>query len=214
MTQKKIVPFSERHRYVRRTMQIESMDTALKNGLWNTFTRHAWIQYPTVRDHRPMERFCKKLWVEHFKQTDDAFYKAYRGDALGHNWGNLRFKIQQWFENNCWYEVYDFVEFVGKHNPHGGSSSFREACNLVLERERAGYRFMNGLIAPITNDLEIETIESAIEGRKEPADHLRDALRMLSDRQAPNYRDSLENSIKAVESQARITLRATDTLGH
>ena len=210
MTQQK-VPFSERHGYVRKAIQIESMDAPLRNGLWNAFSRHAWIDSYTYDETRLMETFCKKLWVEHFKETEDAFRDLSK-HSLGTNWSIVRRTIKEQFEDSDWHKVYDFLEFVGNHSPHRPGSFIKE-CDLVFERECAGYKFVKGLIVPITNDLEIEEIEAAIEGQKEPADHLRDAVKMLSDRRAPNYGGSLEESIKAVESQSRKTFNSTDTLG-
>ena len=205
-------PFSERYGYVRKTIQVKSMDGALKNGLWNAFSRHVWIDHPTWDETSSLERFCKKLWVEHYNKTEDDFRDESRC-SLGIKWSFVRYRIKQRFNDSNWREVYDFLEFVGNHAPYRLGSFIKE-CNLVFERESAGYRFVNGLITPIMNELEIEAIESAIKQGGEPATHLFRALESLSDRQAPDCSNSMKDSILAVESQARITMGdPTATLG-
>ncbi len=216
MTQENDRPFSERCGYVRKAMQIESMDAALKNGLWNAFLQHVWDRYPLGRNTQYMASFCENLWQGHFKERRDDFnkFKNPYSPEPGYNWYLWLNAFRSRFDGSDWYEVYDFLEFVGIQCPRMSSGPFMEACNVTLERERAAYRFVGGRIAPITNDLEIETIDSAIEEREGPAVHIRNALEKLSDRKTPDYRNSIKESISAVESQARITMRdETATLG-
>lgn len=92
-------------------------------------------------------------------------------------------------------------------------SKFMESCNEILKREGSAYRFVSGRIAPITNEMEIETIESAAEEGGPVAIQLRSALEKLSDRQTPDYRNSIKESISAVESQARRIMGDNSTLG-
>lgn len=75
-----------------------------------------------------------------------------------------------------------------------------------MEREMSGYRLVDGLVTPITSDVEVAAVESGanVRGEFEPAgEHIRRALELLADRQAPDYRNSIKESISAVESAAR-----------
>ena len=207
MTQENDRPFLERYGYAHKALQIESMDTALKNGLWNAFVQHVWDSNPAGPNVASMTSFCENLWGDHFKEKEDDLRRFEGRSFYRYNRDYLRTEFRNRFDGSNWYEVYDFLEFVGINCPSMSQSPFMEACNVTLERERAAYRFVGGRIAPITNDLEIETIDSAIEDREEPATHLRDALKQLSDRKTPNYRNSIKEAISAVESQARITMR-------
>jgi len=117
-----------------------------------------------------------------------------------------------------WYEVYDPLEWVSSEGDFGQwADDFRGRCNEVLEQECAAWRFVGERIAPIVEREEIVAIENAIndtESMLGVRGHLRTALRMLSDRQNPDYRNSIKESISAVEALARlVTGQPKATLG-
>ena len=208
------LPFSERYGYTRRAMQIESMDQSLRNGLWNAFVRYVWeggdYDDPVLYSIG-QQRICEKIWEEYLKEKVDDF--PIRSNV--HNSpGDFLRKFRDQFDDSDWYAVYDFLEFMVVNCPTNMSSvRFRKACNETLKREMAAYTIVDGLIAPITNVLEIEAIESAI-GRGGPvATQFRSALAKLADRQTPDYRNSIKESISAVESEARRVMGSEDTLG-
>jgi len=66
------------------------------------------------------------------------------------------------------------------------------SCNAILESEFSGYRFVGGKIVPITNEIEINEIESAINQTQSYTPyqganiHLRSALEKLSDKKSPD----------------------------
>ncbi len=79
----------------------------------------------------------------------------------------------------------------------------------MLEREISAYRFVNGYIAKITSDQEINEVEDAVKisssmGFEGVNKHLNKALDMLSSRKSPDYRNSIKESISAVESIAKL----------
>jgi hypothetical protein len=77
----------------------------------------------------------------------------------------------------------------------------------VLETELSAYRFVNLQLMRITSEEEIATIETAINSGvvSEPyVIHLAQALTLLSDRQNPDYRNSVKESISAVEAACRL----------
>jgi AbiJ-like protein len=86
------------------------------------------------------------------------------------------------------------------------NAELNNAMNGILERELSGYRFVDGLITDITDPQEIEMLEEVLSDNEFPAVriHLRAALAMLSNRENPDYRNSIKESISAVESMARI----------
>lgn len=73
--------------------------------------------------------------------------------------------------------------------------------NDLFEREYVAYRFVGDKIAPITDEMELQAINDCIkdifEGCKE---HINKALAYLSDRENPDYNNSVKESISAVES--------------
>jgi hypothetical protein len=114
-----------------------------------------------------------------------------------------------------WYEVYNLLEYTvawaelftlraytaEKHALH---------ANRILERELSGYRFLNGCeLAPITNKMEIESIEEAITASQDAGldgvrTHLETALALFSQKPKPDFRNSIKESISAVESAAKL----------
>jgi uncharacterized protein with PIN domain len=78
-----------------------------------------------------------------------------------------------------------------------------------MERELSAYRFVGQLITPITDEQEVQEIEEAIDNARGNKlvgvkTHLEAALAMLSDRKQPDYRNSIKESISAVESIAQV----------
>jgi len=86
-----------------------------------------------------------------------------------------------------------------------------------LERENSGYRFVDGKIIEISSSDEVDEIESAI-ARSTPyygvKQHLSSAIKLLSDKEKPDYRNSIKESISAVESLCKTVCKVEKaTLG-
>jgi DNA-binding transcriptional ArsR family regulator len=101
-----------------------------------------------------------------------------------------------------WFDVYDLLEAILEVID---DERLEETLNSYLERELAGYRIVDQLFVEITAADEIAAVEEAIEeGGSGASEHLRTALSHLADRSAPDYRNSIKESICAVESMARV----------
>lgn len=73
--------------------------------------------------------------------------------------------------------------------------------NGIFEKEYVGYRFVNQIITPITDENEISAINEAyIVPYKMVREHLNKALLLLSDREKADYENSIKESISAVEA--------------
>jgi hypothetical protein len=137
-------------------------------------------------------------------------------DKLDNNWRHDLEELRQYFFACKWHEVYDFIEFVSNnYERYQFKDQFIKACNYLLQKEVSAYRFVNGLITRITEEHEVAEIEQAIEASGGPVSkHLRRSLELLSDRNAPDYRNSIKEAISAVESLVAISLKAEKgTLG-
>ena len=189
---------------MRKAFQIDSMDAELRNGLWNVFSHHLWGQSTSHNPSPQFRDFVANLWENHFRETSDDLRDKLTYGGLSSSYGVARLHIKERFFNSDWCKVYDFLDFISFHYGQlKHVSKFMESCNEILKRERSAYRYVSGRIALITNEMEIETIESAAEEGGPVAIQLRSALEKLSDRQTPDYRNSIKESISAVESQAR-----------
>jgi len=209
--------FSERYGYIpaRTAVQLESMDVALRNGLWSLLSVSVWAKFPSggygggylsLPGNEPFLLLCQRLWVHHFKLPIDE---------LNDDWDETLPELRSLFFKSSWHAVYDFVEFVANNfEVNGFKAKFTRNCNIALEREMSAYRFVDGTITRVTNSEELAEIEAAIEtGAKPVATHLRRSLELMSDRKSPDFRNSIKESISAVESLVSSSVGAKGTLG-
>jgi flagellin-specific chaperone FliS len=189
--------FSERMGFKkpRTNFQVNEVDQATRNKLWNAFYAVVWKDLE--RQPFLLEKFLAKLWHYYFKHTVDNI--PILSLSYCYDYTKAHFFSCEWFE------VYDFLEFTLKflleENVTDIAEVFKKACNEVLEEELSAYRFVGNIIAPIITDEEITTIEEALKNplinvRK----HLENALKLLSDRKNPDYRNSIKESISAIEA--------------
>lgn len=212
--------FSERYGYkqVRELVQIESIDEPLRNALWNWLKIFVWDHvrantgmhggyFLLSHSNQEIKTLCERLWFGYFKK---------RLDQLDNKWGIVHEELRQYFFKCEWYEVYDFIEFVVKnYERYQFKDKFIEACNSSLEKEVSAYRFVDGIITQITDQNEVDEIEQALnESLGLEKLHLRRALELLSSRESPDYRNSIKESISAVESLVKtVTGAEKGTLG-
>jgi hypothetical protein len=190
---------------VKSVFQIDSMDDELRNSLWNAFYIFFWKPYNspeitgTTRATDKYEILIRYLWIYYFKKplNDVPIIAESAIDVF-----------KRYFFDCKWHEVYDFIEFSQKAYPDVQlSDRFRQYCNVVLEREISAYRFVDNVITQITNESEIAEIEKAIvtiSPLQLVNTHISRALELLSDRTAPDYRNSIKESISAVEGICKL----------
>lgn len=193
--------FSQRKglKKVKEVIQVDYIDEELRNRLWNVLDFYYWkgmgrYTNETEGDDRA---FFNRLWHTYFKKPIDTLY--FRWDV------DLSY-VRDYFFECKWYEVYDFIEFTAHNHPNKEANElFVKTCNNVLEKELSAYRFVGGLIAQITSEEEISEITEALETPLNPVTtHLENALKLLSDRKSPDYRNSIKESISAVEAICRV----------
>jgi hypothetical protein len=193
--------FSERikKREVEVIIQIDSIDDELKNGLWNILTIYLFdpLQKNYSIENSSLKSLCISIWFSHFKEPIDTM-------PLSSD--RIKNEIRSRFFNWDYLEIYDFVDFIAvSDNEYFYNEDYIEAMNFVLKRDLSGYRFVNGILTPIINEVEIGEIERAISSTtngnlKGVNIHLSDALNKLSDKKNPDYRNSIKESISALES--------------
>ena len=121
--------------------------------------------------------------------------------------------IRDYFFNCAWHEIYSLIEETIKHYPYqrvSNKDSFITNINNMLERENSAYRIINDEIIPITSEQEIQSIETALENTNQylgVQQHLNQALKLMSDRQKPDYRNSIKESVSALEGMCQKILK-------
>ena len=200
--------FSERYGYkpVREIIQKESIDDQLKNALWSIFHTYIWNRvshsgaYSRTKNSN-VYSLIHTYWFNIFKQPTDT---------IPLNTSNSIKKIRDYFFYCEWYEIYSIIEETYDHYPlslNSRKEAFIKSINNTLERENSAYRLIGNEVTPITSEQEIQSIEDALENTNQYSgvqQHLNQALKLMSDRQNSDYRNSIKESISAVESICKI----------
>ncbi len=183
------------------------MDEGLRNGLWNALYASFFSGMRTRGYDRNSYGLAAFLWDSYFNRP--LYEIPPSGEYFVIEVSN--------FINSCeWFEVYELMEEVLKHpiEPRV-KNRFLIKCKTVLQRELSAYRLINDQFVPIVSDSELEEIERALKVAPDPVrQHLEQALSLFSDRQNPDYRNSIKESISAVEALCRkIVGKPKATLG-
>lgn len=188
--------------------------TAIANGI--NFLYHA--IFPS-EDGLGYDYFTQenknKLWIqvlsEVYQQPVNYSKSAFYDDN----------KIIDVINNTIYEDSYDSVLTIFEFllNKFEEMDTFRQAhvkdyANKLFKREYVGYRYINRKIVPITDEQEINAIEEAISSPfQKSANHLKKALNLLSDRDNPDYSNSIKESISSVEAICSEILGKSESLG-
>jgi hypothetical protein len=201
--------FSQRYGYtsIERAFQRERVDKTLRISLWNALKLSMWDSWKpwdvgyTAESER-IHRITRRLWLHYFKRDMDAL-PAFKDDGYGKRSAYGLFK--DYFNNCAWYEVYDFIEFLIRDKETFLDNTVIKWLNSVLEKENAAYRIVGSKVVEITDTNEMKTIENALKHPDAPVrNHIQSALEKMSDREKPDYRNSIKESISAVEAMCRL----------
>jgi hypothetical protein len=171
--------------------------------LWNVFMSRCInasdSQYLYHAGRSRFNNFCSALWHDHLKRPVDEI-----PDTVA----RMIEQIRQHFFSSDWYEVYDFVEFVANRPIWTSAENVMQDFNEVLTEELSAYRFVAGKLAPISSEQEKSAIERAISQTSNSysttSEHLRQAIDLLARKPTPDYRNSIKESISAVEALCAI----------
>lgn len=188
--------FSQRHGFapLPAKMVPETASDDLRNTVWNLID--------TTVSPSNYGRLTETLWHRLYKLPVDSrpYDAGYTDVSWNKSWRLIRNRILE----GEWYEFFDHLEFFVKWD-----STFEKYFNAILTAELSAYRLIKGEVCQITEEIEIKEIESAINNSdrfKPIAEHISTALKLMSDRSKPDFRNSIKESISAVESAAKIVL--------
>jgi hypothetical protein len=182
----------------------------LRTAAWNLLhpiltpigDRPEWVRYQLA---------AKALWNHLHWATDEIPNLAVEGRVV--------FK-GQWFQCDwlAFFDLFEFcVQFVAQHERqrHGDPIAWFRLANQLLEQQGCAYRFISEELAPITNPIEMAEVESASEcAIAAVATHIRGALEQLPPNPNASPRNSIKESISAVEATLKhLTGSPSVTLG-
>ena len=163
----------------------------------------------------------ENIWDRHLKLSLDDFPLQFE-TQLAH--------VKEFFYRCSWNEVYDLIEFIARNHPNleetkykvsrtlvveevypevdisdmPTAAQFAESINLVLKEEGSRYGFIGNTISPMNSPEEVNEVESAFDAPAPVANQMQRALQLLSHREEPDYRNSIKESLSAVESMANL----------
>ena len=184
-------------------LQVKSLDNELRNRLWNAvYTQLFCIRFrlfergPLEFDSLPYDagkQFFYCLWNEYFKKSID--------DMPQINYGQSVIEVTKiYFFKALWNEAYDLLEFVVKSSG-ADQDDLITLLNKQLEEENSGYRFVGSKIVPITDNIELESVNKSLEVPFGSARiHFQKSIEHFSVRKNPDYRNCIKESISAVEA--------------
>jgi len=187
--------FSERISGVKIEIQLESMNDALRNSIWN-FTRELIRIELRLSQVQRITSTVLRLPVDVVGGPDPRTW------LLG-----MCLKQLDWAG---WYDLLEYaVENAFLLSDKVTPVEARAAANTLLEREHSGYRFIAGTLAPITASAEIAEIEQAtraasIFGLDGAREHITQALNLFGKRPDPDYRNAVKEAISAVEGVVKM----------
>lgn len=148
------------------------------------------------------ENLAIYIWVHYLKNRLANYnYRGFTSDI-----------ITTTYYNSQWFEKLDLIEFIidylySQNDTEiaiGVADSFVKDLNNYFEELNFGYRVIDKLIVPVSDQEEVKTIETAIEKAENNVKmHLHSALEELSKRPDADYRNSIKESISAVEAFCR-----------
>lgn len=189
--------FSERHNLnPYKEIQLKDVDLPLLNRLWNIFYER---EYET-------EIFDLGGGIGVTECLLDSFGLIYKYPQSAHARNSNIEKLRDFLIDAEWYLIYDFVErYVGSFQEFAERNELEEEINQVLEEEKSGYRMLDGLITPITNKSELDSLKESMSTKYISVNtHMEKALQLFSQRKSPDYENSIKESISAVEAMCCI----------
>ena len=193
--------FSERYGYVKPSEVIirEEITKRIRNAICSCFDR---LEKRISQDE--YKQINRHIWVYFLNKREQEF-------ELSKQW---------WYKvaTHCfladdleWYIILDLVEFVVKYIFKNSTSSniyylknFVNDLNSEFARLNFAYRIVDQEIVEITSEEEIMAVETALaESGATVSHHLNEALKLISQRPNPDCRNSIKESISAVEAFCR-----------
>lgn len=209
-------------------IQLKDFDERTRNAFYNAIVNLIEYIEPTNNTSDYYEELLyKSIWKEAYCEILENDRYAY-GYAIG--------QCKEYVKSTILYDTYDsvltIIEYIcawtvsiiiergiSYQQVDGGCKAIcfdeREYFNEIFEKEFVGYRFVGEHIVAICDDVEIKEIEQSLDVKfKGCKTQIQNALRLLSDRNKPDYKNSIKESISAVESICSIiTGKNKATLG-
>jgi hypothetical protein len=192
-----VKPFSQRYGYVKveDVIQLKGLNEETRKAIWNYLFLGLFNN--DSLDTKP-QQCAKNIWVHYFNNAADDI-PSFNTDYSYED--SLLTTIKNYIYQARWFNVFDLLEALLVYTSKFHKYDLGKYINTVFEKYGVAYRVINGLITPISDEVEIDSIEDALANNTESAkNHFTRALELMADREQPDYRNSIKESISAIES--------------
>lgn len=196
--------YSERNGYktISEVMIVKDIPTSLQNAICSCYDRlrnYMRVNLSSESYYYDMQRY---IWAKFLNKRESEY-------AYGNN------TITLFIENKGyqWYEKFDIIEESLSYlrmfddNNHYHISCFnylKNDLNSEFERLNVGHRIVDEYIIDIISDEEIASVETVVaKSDDQVRGHIQNAIMLYSQRPDADYRNSIKESISAVEAFCR-----------
>lgn len=208
--------FSDRHgiKVENTEIQLKDLDNRTRIQIFNLLSeQYNFIYRDSEYWEEPIQRFFRYINSEVFCRKVDVRKRIDDDEFFD--------EINQVIINNSYDDVLTLVEAISEYweeelnegysyRTYGYSSqeenySVFEQFNELFKQEYVGYRFIGGLISPISNEIEMDTIQESLDSEYSAVtSHITKAHSLLANRENPDYENSIKESISSVEAMCEI----------
>ena len=195
--------YSERNGYksVCDTIILRSIPLPVQNAICSCFDR-LYIYFKINLGERYYWDLQRYLWTNYLNEREGEY-----------DYGNNL--VIELLSGGCkWYDKFDIIEETLYYLQHkmnayapgvNGFDYLKDDLNNEFDRLNVGHRIIDEYIVDIVSDSEIASVEEAISQSEDPVrEHFQNALMLYAQRPDPDYRNSIKESISALESYCRI----------
>jgi len=179
-------------------IQTTEMDQDLRNSIWNIL--HTFYLSDAHSQFVPEEvkNLLRSMRIHFFKERIDEIF-SFSMEAE---------RVKRFVLESEWHRVYDYVQavpmyFEPQYGQEGLNDKVRSIFNNMFETESAPCRFVGEELVNITDQTEVDEVEKAMVYQDKYAlvsVHFKKAVRLLADKQKPDFSNSVKESITAVEA--------------
>lgn len=223
--------FSERNGFVKKKKIKNDITKKLKTRISNSINiiLHSIdknnLYYLIVNIYRnfleeDLSDFDLFLIVDNFYYDSSLYnYNLFTIDINKLNMNKMTTLIMEYYKQiEEWYIIFDFIEFLLKTNNISEKlkSDLIVMINDDFKKHNAQYNIINKSIVPLNNKNEINEIEQALNLDDEFLNVkilINKSLELLSNRENPDYENSIKEAIGAVESLSMILTGEKESLG-
>ncbi|WP_020599183.1 AbiJ-NTD4 domain-containing protein [Spirosoma panaciterrae] len=211
--------FEERFGLPKKGLQVNSIDAKTRMRVWNELDQILFYNiYSSKNNTIGIPRsgmfydYTYSLWSD-LLGWESSTIPATKSGLIPAFKGYLLRKDLPWF---------DFLKFVEKAltnyldtlKSYGSGliedpafEKYTQRVNKIFAEESCGYRFLGNYLAPIIDEIELNEVADALartDSISSVKSHLKNALMLLSDRERPDYNNSVKESISAMEALFRL----------